>query len=126
MSDDSEKKIEDNFKIINKITIDSRPKSYNAGELGKSTAKVNYIHIVLDKFTEKLNNQFVSQLNGVLGDNNKSMTGLKNTLGDSEKRLVEELDGLKSKIKILEEAGNDGSGLQWEAAQLQYTDTELI
>ncbi|AZU37608.1 hypothetical protein BBB02_03605 [Wolbachia endosymbiont of Bemisia tabaci] len=126
MSNDSKQKIKDNLKVIKEIEIDSRPKNYNEEVLGKKTAQVNYIHRVLDELTKKLNKEFVSQLDGVLNNNNESITKLENTLGNSDKGLVKALDDLKSRIQSLENAGDDGSGLEWEAPQLQYTDTELI
>ncbi|WP_425384370.1 hypothetical protein [Wolbachia endosymbiont (group B) of Eupithecia inturbata] len=126
MSNDSEQKIKDNLKVINEIKIDSRPKDYDEKVSGKKIAQVNYIHKTLDGLTKKLNKEFVSQLDGVLNNNNESITKLENTLGNSDKGLVKALDDLKTRIQSLEDDGDDGSGSEWEATQLQYTDTELI
>lgn len=125
MGDDSKQGNTTSMKVLREIKIDTKPKGYNE-KIAQSTAKVNYVHKALDKLAAELNKDFVPQLDDVLNSNKESINQLRDTLGDKSKGLVKALAELEGRIQSLENSGDDGSGLEWEAPQLQYTDTELI
>lgn len=121
----SKQESDNELKVIGKIEVDTKPKGYNEKD-GKSTAQLGYVHKALDKLIAGLNKEFVPKLDDVLNNNSKSVNQLKDTLGDSSKGLVKELDELKGKVQNLENAGNDGSGFEWDAPQFKGADTEFM
>jgi len=92
---------ESNSVIINDIEVKIKPPYFERDK--GNNAEVGYIHVILDKLIEDLNDTFVPNLNTVLKNNRESINLWSNDVDRVENLVMDN----KNDIKILKENFNN-------------------